>query len=170
MKRQNSGFKKILSAAATLLILIGNLSLFTVSANEAEIDSHNTVSLSGKKILVIGNSMLFYGNCVNSGNQGGNDTGYLYRLIRAGGEKATVIDHTYPGKSLSYIYENYISKLSAKQLGEYDYVVMSERAKDNKNFIKDCKSIMSLFKNSTEFYYMCHPMLYEYGLTSITDS
>lgn len=170
MKRQNSGFKKILSAAAALLILIGNLSLFTVSANKAEVDSHNIVSVSGKKILVIGNSMLFYGNCVNSGNQGGKDKGYLYRLIRAGGEKATVVDHTYPGKSLSYIYENYISKLSAKQLGEYDFVVMSEWAKENKDFIKDCKSIMSLFKNSTEFYYMCHPMLYEYGLTSITDS
>ena len=57
-------------------------------------------SLEGKKILVCGNSMIYYGGLVQYGNQKSSDQGMLFEMIRAGGEKATVIDCTYGGHHL----------------------------------------------------------------------
>ena len=66
---------------------------------EATVRTDRT-SLEGKKILVCGNSMIYYGGLVQQGNQRSSDQGMLYEMIKAGGEKATVIDCTYGGHHL----------------------------------------------------------------------
>lgn len=53
-----------------------------------------------KKILVVGNSMVYYGGCVMNGNQKNGDAGLLFQLIKAGGGDAVVYDCTYGGHAL----------------------------------------------------------------------
>lgn len=125
------------------------------------------VSLNGKKIMLVGNSMLYYGNCVINGNRGEEDYGYFYQLIASNNEKATVIDHTYPGKKLDYIYENYLVKLSKSELSSYDYVVLSEAKQVNNDLLGTCEKIMALFPEKTQFRFMCHPMMYDENVTSL---
>ncbi len=128
------------------------------------------VSLDKKKILIIGNSFMYYGNCVNYGNQGNNDAGYFYRLIASNGEKATVIDHTYSGKTIEYITENYISELTSDELNSFDYVVVSEAAQKDLDTIWACENLMSLFPETTQFYFLNHYYNYEKNIEATLNS
>lgn len=125
------------------------------------------VSLDGKTVFVVGNSVVYYGNCVIHGNQGESDAGYFYQLASSNGEETTVIDHTYPGKTLEYIYENYLSNLSAQELAKADYVVLSEATKGNADLASDCEKIMALFPETAEFYFLCHPIMYENATATV---
>lgn len=118
------------------------------------------VSLDGKTIMMVGNSMLYYGNCVVFGDQGKEDEGYFYQLISANGEYARVIDHTYSGKTLKYIYNTYLSKLSQSERDKVDYVVLAEANKNNKDVFRDCMDIKALFPEKTEIIFMCNPMMH----------
>ena len=62
--------------------------------------------IGGKRILFIGNSFIYYGNCIIDGNAGRDDNGYFYQLAKSNREDITVISHVYGGKNLKYIYEN----------------------------------------------------------------
>ncbi len=128
------------------------------------------VSLEGKTIFVVGNSHVYYGNCVIYGDNGKNDTGYLHRIISSHGEKAKVIDHTYPGRTLEYIYANYLTSIKPETLENVDYVILSEAAKQNKNPLDICKKIMALFPESTEFFFAAHPLVYERDMSSVYNS
>ncbi len=125
------------------------------------------VHLNGKTIMIIGNSMIYYGNCVISGDAGKEDCGYFYQLIASNGEKAKVIDHTYPGLRLDEIYDNYLKKLNPSAFKNIDYVVMSEAAQKNKDLLGTCRRIMALFPEGTQFRFMCHPIMYDRGMKSL---
>ncbi len=155
----------------SVLMLPGSTALAAhTETSTASADSSPIVSLEGKTIYIVGNSHLYYGNCVLPGNSGNSDTGYLYNIIRSNGEKAKVINHTYPGKTLSYIYSNYLSKIKPEALKKVDYVVFSEAAKQNKNPLGVCKKIMALFPEKTEFFFSSHPILYDRGISEVYNS
>ncbi|MEE1320068.1 MAG: fibronectin type III domain-containing protein [Acutalibacteraceae bacterium] len=121
------------------------------------------VSLNGKTIFIVGNSHLYYGNCVIYGDNGKKDTGYLYRIIKSFGEEANVIDHTYSGKSLDYIYTHHLSKISPDILNKVDYVILSEAGNiNNGKLLEHCRKIMALFPEKTEFFYSCHAIIYDW--------
>ena len=121
----------------------------------------DVVSLDGKTVMLVGNSMVFYGNCVISGNQGQEDYGYFYQLIASNGENAKVIDHTYSGKKLDFIYENYLSKLPSEELAEVDYVVVSEGNQVNEDLVGTCERILSLFPETTELRFLRQPNMFD---------
>ncbi len=129
---------------------------------------NNIVSLDGKKIMIVGNSMAYYGNCVIFGNQGEKDEGYFYQLIKQNGENATVIDHTYSGKKLDYIYEHYISKLSESER-DVDYLVLSEGNQYNDNLLGTVEKYLKLFPKDTEFRFLRQPMMFESDLTCLLE-
>ncbi len=129
------------------------------------------VSLDGKTIFIVGNSHLYYGNCVIYGDNGKKDTGYLYRIIKSFGENANVIDHTYSGKSLNYIYTHHLSKISTDVLNKVDYVVLSEAGNiNNSHLLEHCRKIMALFPETTKFYYSCHAIIYDWDLDATYNS
>ncbi len=139
-----------------------NDSPVTPEEKEPPCKTEEVVSLEGKTIMMVGNSMLYYGNCVIYGDTGKADKGYFYQLIASAGEEAKVIDHTYTGKTLNYIYDNHLTKLSKSTLESTDYVVLAEANKKNKDLLGTCKKIMALFPEDTKFVFMCNPMIY-YG-------
>lgn len=147
------------ASASTVEDIIGEE---PVSGDKTEI-----VSLEDKTILIVGNSMVYYGNCVIYGNQGNSDYGYFYQIISSNEENATVLNYTYPGKTLAYIYENHLRGLSAEICNEVDYVVMSESTHENENLAEDCIQIMELFQNAEGFSFMCHPIMYEKNTESL---
>ena len=95
------------------------------------------ISLNGKKVLFVGNSFVYYGNCVIDGS-GESDKGYFYQLARANGEDVTVINHTYGGRTLSYIYENHLPK-DRDYYKDVECVFMSEAGQNNEELVEDCK-------------------------------
>ncbi|MBQ3135967.1 MAG: fibronectin type III domain-containing protein [Clostridia bacterium] len=131
--------------------------------------TEEVVSLDGKTVMMVGNSMLYYGNCVIYGDTGKEDKGYFYQLIAANGEEAKVIDHTYSGRTLEYIYSNHLVNISADKLKKVDYVVVAEANKPNKHLAETCKKIKALFPENTELIFMCNPMMYYNNIESLLD-
>ncbi len=138
-----------------------------VEETQLPCEAESLVSLDGKTVMVVGNSMLYYGNCVIHGEAGKSDEGYLYQLISSFGENATVIDHTYSGKTLKYIYSNYLKDISSEELEKVDYVILAEANKSTDNIPEVYRSIRALFPEKTEFFFMCHPMMYYNNLEII---
>ncbi len=129
--------------------------------------SELVVSLEGKTVLMVGNSMFYYGNCVIFGDAGKEDYGYFYQLASANGENVRVIDYTYGGKDLDYIYSKHLKKMKGEERRQVDYVVMSEANKENEDLIGICKKIMALFPEDTKFVYMCNPMMHYNNMGSL---
>lgn len=113
------------------------------------------LSLDKKRVMFIGNSFVYYGNCVTYGSRD-NDKGYFYQLARSNGEDVYVYNYTYGGKNLRYIYENHLSRESADFLALFDIVFISEAGENNANILGDIKKITALFPKSTRFCYLCH--------------
>lgn len=128
---------------------------------EPEKPVEDVVSLDGKTVLIVGNSMVYYGNCVLLGDQGKADHGYFYQLIASNGEEATVIDHTYPGKKLEYIYENYLIKLDPEECAKVDYLVLSEGNQYNDDLVGTCEKIIALFPNIEGFRFLRQPNMFD---------
>ena len=126
-------------------------------------------TLDGKKVMFIGNSFIFYGNCVIRGEQGEKDYGYFYQLARSNGEDVTVIDQTYGGKTLKYIYENCLPK-DKEYYKDFDCVFLSEAGYENPNVVEDCRSIIDLFPETTRAFYLCHEYTHKADHRSILDS
>lgn len=129
--------------------------------------SEPVVSLEGKTIMMVGNSMLYYGNCVIYGDAGKADYGYFYQLISANGENATVLDHTYSGATLKEIYRDHLKDMSQKDRDKVDIVVLAEANKENKDLLGTCNKIKALFPETTEFFFMCNPMMYYNNIESL---
>ena len=135
---------------------------------QMEANTSDIISLDGKKVAFIGNSFIYYGNCVINGGQGSTDTGYFYQLARANGESVTVYDYVYGGRNLAYIYNNTLKSLSASVLADIDYVFLSEAGENNSAIIRDLTNIMDLFPEKTQFLYLCHSYTYYKGHSNIT--
>lgn len=156
--------KRLFSVILVLCTLFSSIILFRTSSralDSSEQTAHKgVVSLDGKKIMVVGNSMVYYGNCVIYGDQGEEDKGYLYQLIKQNGEEATVIDHTYSGQKLDNIFKNYISKLSEEEL-DVDYLVLSEGNQDNYDLLGTVEKYLEIFPEDVEFRFLRQPMMFE---------
>lgn len=172
--------KKLLFTA--FLITISALLLFgltAVAADDNSVVTYNNrqstedspiVSLEGKTVFIVGNSHLFYGNCVLYGDSGKADKGYLYNIIKSFGENAKVVDHTYAGKSLEQIYNEHLSKINSDTLRNVDFVILSEAAKSNKDPVDICKRIRALFPESTQFFFASHPLIYDRNIEAVYNS
>lgn len=153
--------KRLFSVILVLCTIFSSVIISSSALDSSEPTAHEgVVSLDGKKIMVVGNSMVYYGNCVIYGNQGEADEGYLYQLIKQNGEDATVIDHTYSGKKLDYIFDTYISKLSAEEL-DVDYLVLSEGNQDNYDLLGTVRKYLAIFPEDVEFRFLRQPMMFE---------
>ncbi len=141
----------------------------TPEDEEPPCHTEEVVSLDGKTVMMVGNSMLYYGNCVIHGDAGKEDKGYFYQLIASNGEDAKVIDHTYSGRTLDYIYSNHLINISADKLQNVDYVVVAEANKPNKHLAETCKKIKALFPEKTELIFMCNPMMYYNNIESLLE-
>ena len=126
------------------------------------------ISLNGKKVLFVGNSFVYYGNCVIDGS-GESDKGYFYQLARANGEDVTVINHTYGGRTLSYIYENHLPK-DRDYYKDVECVFMSEAGQNNEELVEDCKRIAELLPENARTFYLCHEYTYKADHKTIKDS
>ena len=62
-----------------------------------------TVSLDGTKAIFIGNSYIYYGNCVIYGNETQSDIGYFHQICKANGDDVTVYDYTFGGKDAKWM-------------------------------------------------------------------
>lgn len=157
--------KRILSVILSVCVLFAVFANFSVIAETNDVpdtSSHEgVVSLDGKKIVIVGNSMVYYGNCVLIGNQGKEDKGYFYQLIASQGEEATVIDYCYPGKKLEYIYENYFAKMNKEDFSDVDYLVLSEGNQYNDNLLGTVEKYLELFPEDVEFRFLRQPMMFE---------
>lgn len=112
--------------------------------------------LKGKKFIVIANSMVYYGGFVQKGNQGQEDPGMFYKLMKAGGHDVTVIDCTQGGHHL-YDYTAAGCKtegsectvgedlLKGLDLASFDYVILSESGDNNSNFVPDVRAVYQRF-------------------------
>lgn len=124
-------------------------------------ENEGIISLDGKTVMIVGNSMVFFGNCVIYGGQGEEDYGYFYQLINSNGEKARVIDHTYPGKKLDLIYEDHLVNIDPRELEKVDYLVLSEGNQFNDDLVGTCEKILALFPEKTEFRFLRQPNMFE---------
>ncbi len=125
------------------------------------------VSLEGKTVMLVGNSMFYYGKCVIHGDAGKEDYGYFYQVASANGENVKVIDSTYGGHTLDEIYNKYLKKMSPDKRAEVDYVVMSEANIENEDLLGTCNRIVALFPEDTKFVYMCNPMMHYNNMESL---
>lgn len=132
-------------------------------------EHQGVVSLDGKTVMIVGNSMVYYGNCVIHGDTGKEDYGYFYQLAAANDEKVTVLDHTYSGKKLDYIYENYLVKLSQEVREQVDYLVLSEGNQYNDDLVGTCERILALFPEDVEFRFLRQPMMFESDLPCLIE-
>ena len=112
--------------------------------------------LKGKKFIVIANSMVYYGGFVQKGNQGKEDPGMFYKLMKALGHEISVIDCTQGGHHL-YDYTAAGCKTSGSDctvgedllkgldLSSFDYVILSESGHNNSNFVPDARAVYKRF-------------------------
>lgn len=136
--------------------------------------------LDGKKVVFIGNSMIYYGGTVTKGGYRVKDTGLFYNVCKANGANVTVIDCTYGNHSLSDFTTAGCHTsgcdvgvggdlLKGLDLSSFDIVFMSEAGNNNANIVRDVKNIMSRFTNpDTLFVYMCHTYSYTKSHTNVT--
>ena len=118
----------------------------------------NSATLGGKKCMVIGNSMLYYGGFVQNGEQGNDDPGLLKKLLVEHHGNAYVVDCTHGGHCLcDYSVKGCMRKgksctgvdhLANVQfpLGNYDYLFISEAGSNNRNFLSDALTVIGRFK------------------------
>jgi len=123
-------------------------------------------SLDGKRIIFIGNSFIYYGNCVIDKMRDG-DVGYFFQLARSNGEDVSVYNYTYGGRNLRYIYENHLSKEPPEFLLPFDIVFVSEAGENNPYIMRELRNIKSLFSKDASFFYLCHEYTHRSGHNNI---
>ena len=118
------------------------------------------VSLDGKQVMFIGNSFIYYGNCVNYALDDADrhilDDGYFYQICKANDEEVEVYNYTWMAKSLDWIYENQLSKESEEFFEQFDYVFISEAGSNNSKIVSIVEKITKLFPETTNFAYLVH--------------
>lgn len=140
-------------------------------------------SLDGKKVAFVGNSFLYYGACVELGNQRSADKGVFWQICNANGENVTVYDFTYGGHRL-YDFTEAGDKtggsgspgkgkdlLAGVDLADIDIVFISEAGENNSNFVTDVKNVMKRFtKPGVQFVYVTHSYTYLKNHTNIINA
>ena len=153
---------------------------------EAQIKDQGKVDLNGKKILIIGNSYVFYGlsvirkaNSVIDQKSRSNDQGYFYQLCKANGYDVSVTDWTFSGHGLYEIFGATCQRSSCGGKGKrhedqltdryFDYVLISPGGGDTseKNIKTDFNYIMNFFKSANpDVKFVCIGNLGAHGYSS----
>ncbi|MBR0449993.1 MAG: hypothetical protein IIX30_04165 [Clostridia bacterium] len=125
--------------------------------------------INNKKAIFIGNSFIYWGNCVtfitnDEANDAiriqGGDKGYFNEICKANGINMDVYNYTYGGQSLNWIYTNKLKNLEKSFLDSIDYVFISEAGGADSNFLTTIEAIMALFPNAKETAYLGHEFSY----------
>ena len=118
------------------------------------------ISLDGKQVMFIGNSFVYYGNCVTYMTDDADrhvlDNGYFSQICKANGENVEVYNYTWMAKSLDWVYQNQLTKEDPAFLEQFDYVFISEAGSNNSNIVSVVKKITELFPDTTDFVYLIH--------------
>jgi len=154
----------------------------TTPPETTEAPVEDTKTLDGKRVIFIGNSMIYYGGVVTKGGYRSTDTGYFYNICKENGMKTTVIDCTYGSHHL-YDFAATGCKTSGCDVGvggdllagvdlsKIDVVFMSEAGDNNASIVTDVKNIMKRFTNpDTVFVYMAHTYTYTKNHTNIINN
>lgn len=140
-------------------------------------------SLNNKKAIFIGNSFIFWGNCVNYINYtnttdsadlqtrlSGTDSGYFKQICKENGINMTVYNFTYGGKNLEWVYSEKLSKVDDSFFDDIDYVFISEAGENNSTFKSTVSKISKLFTNAEEIVYLAHEYTFRTNATNIINS
>lgn len=121
-------------------------------------------TLNGKKILMIGNSFTYFGNCVVRKGRSilelpprQQDQGYLYQLCKSNGAEVSVTNWTFGGHALRDTFSekceftkectgaNHVSHLTDLS---YDYVYIQEGSRNLgvESTLAICKNLMEMFR------------------------
>lgn len=124
------------------------------------------LSLDGKRVAFIGNSLIYYGGVVDPRDPLCENFGGFYQLCRALGDRVTVYNCTYGGHHLYDFTEdgckrgdahNGADLLAGLDFAGIDVVFFSESGDNNPNFVADAKRLMARFPNpETRFVYLGH--------------
>lgn len=155
------------------ICLIASFALLCCTACRAEDvpDSpKGAAALSGKKFIVCGNSMIYYGGLVQNGSQKQADPGMLSRILSANGvENFEITDCTYGGHHLKdfgaegCVYSDKHGDdgktpsggcsglgndlIGGLDLASYDYVIISEAGNNYSSFYKNAKDLFGRFSS-----------------------
>ena len=123
----------------------------------------SSVNLQGKKVVIVGNSFVYYGKVVikvSTKNIGKEDHGYFYEAAKQDGGEPIVYNFTEAGKELNELYDAHLKKLGESMRESIDYVLLSEAGRNNKNIVKDVTDILKLFPNA-KCVFMPHEYFYK---------
>lgn len=182
---------KLIFVAGTTGTYISAFSTFKTKAielegNITELNEYkSSETITGKKAIFIGNSFIYWGNCVNfipytDGNEEidfqtrlkGEDNGYFAQVCKANGVDMTVYNFTYGGKDLAWIYDNKLTDatLTKEFFESIDYVFISEAGGGTKEFLNTMDKIMKLFPNAEEKVYLGHEFAFRTNDTNTIDA
>lgn len=182
---------KLIFVAGTTGTYISAFSAFKAKAIELEgnltsLNEYKSAeTMTDKKAIFIGNSFIYWGNCVNfipysDGNEildfekrlKGEDNGYFAQVCKANGIDMTVYNFTYGGKDLAWIYDNKLTDetLTKEFFESIDYVFISEAGGGTKEFLNTMDKIMKLFPNAEEKVYLGHEFAFRTNDTNTIDA
>ena len=152
---------------------------------ETEPETDEKVSLNGKKVLFIGNSQTFYGNCVIQKSQSymtqesrQNDQGYFYQLCKSNGAEVQVTNWTFGNHNLG----DFLGPCNAQRVcqGEYhmnyltdrnfDYVIIQQSGQDSIDLMlcfQQCTALVEMFREANpnvQLLFLVHRRAYELDL------
>ena len=147
--KTDSGYKKLFNALKSQFAKNGGV----LPQNTA---LAQTVSLDGAKAIFIGNSYIYYGNCVIYGNETQSDIGYFHQICKANGDDVTVYDYTFGGKDAKWIYDNHLINTTEEFRNSIDYVFISESIRNTSDVVERVNLVGDLFPNAKEKIFLNH--------------
>ena len=147
--KTDSGYKKLFNALKSQFAKNGGV----LPQNTA---LAQTVSLDGTKAIFIGNSYIYYGNCVIYGNETQSDIGYFHQICKANGDDVTVYDYTLGGKDAKWIYDNHLINTTEEFRNSIDYVFISESIRNTSDVVERVNLVGDLFPNAKKKIFLNH--------------
>ena len=135
--------------------------------------------MNNKKAIFIGNSFIYWGNCVtfitnDEANDAiriqGGDKGYFNEICKANGINMDVYNYTYGGQNLDWIYTNKLKNLEKSFIDSIDYVFISEAGQNESTFKATVSEIAKLFPNAKETVYLAHEYTFRTNSTHIINA
>ncbi len=138
-----------------------------LTADFAETAQYETSALDGGRVMFIGNSFLYYGQCVSSVATKNQiiegDKGYFYQVAQAMGDEVDVTAVTWGGAGFTSLYKTLLKEHpnaygSAKmdEFYDQDYVILQQEGSNASSTYSGAKDIMALFPPETKFAFFIH--------------
>lgn len=144
-----SGYKRLLSTLKNQFAKNNG-----VFPENAEIIKNN--SINGSTAIFIGNSYIYYGNCVVYGEEEKTDIGYFHQICKQNGDNVTVYDYTFGGKSITWIYENHLINTTEEFRNSIDYVFLSESVRNADSIVDTVNNVANIFPNAKAKIFLNH--------------